>query len=125
MHQFERHSNRTTSQIVEGEGGTSSSLALLNRYAERARARERLKCLEIADLSRSPTSVMGHEMLVRENKNIVDNFALAGAKAPSPCAVIRRGVDGSNSSAAALDNGMRNYIKRQRPAKLDLNLTLL
>ena len=68
---------------------------------------------------------MGHEMLVRENKNIVDNFALAGAKAPSPCAVIRRGADGSNSSAAALDNGMRNYIKRQRPAKLDLNLTLL
>ena len=51
---------------------TSSSLVQINRYAERAKARERLKCLNIADLSRSPHSVMSHSLLLKNNGNTVD-----------------------------------------------------
>ena len=48
-------------------------------YQERVKARERLKTLEIADVARSPQSVISHGLLTKDRSNTVDLLALHGA----------------------------------------------
>jgi len=99
---------RRKSNSVQPLGNLST--VKTNRYQERAKARDTLKKLDIIDLNSSPSSIMSHSMLTRDNQSVD---------------LIDKSLGNSRVKLESFGQNHGSYTRRELSQKIDLEMTLL